>query len=220
MNASGPMKYPRTPYWPSSPAVAPDGRITRDPAAFIGQEIVMTEKLDGGNTLLYRGNAYGRSVSMPATAPWFGLVKKHHAWKTTGLDCYLYGEDIYGVHSIAYAPVSEDRTFYAFALRRGEIFESHDALVELAGKLNMPVVPVLWRGRVSSVEQINRMIADAHAAPSGLGGEREGVVLRLAEAFHASAFEQSVVKSVRAGHVQTDEHWSRNWQPCRLIRAA
>ena len=30
---------------------------------------------------------------------------------------YLYGEDIYAVHSIAYDPVHEDTTFHAFALR-------------------------------------------------------------------------------------------------------
>jgi len=45
------------------------------------------------------------------------MVKKHHAWKITDPDVHLYGEDIYGVHSIEYAPVRETETFHAFALR-------------------------------------------------------------------------------------------------------
>ena len=118
--------------------------------------------------------------STPARAPWFAMVKKHHAWKTAGLDSCIYGEDIYGVHSIGYDPVSEDRTFYAFGLRLGDVFESFAALEGLACELNIPVVPVLWRGRLSSVEQADRLIAGAHAGPSCLGGEREGVVMRLA----------------------------------------
>ena len=48
------------------------------------------------------------------------MVKKHHAWKVTEPNVYLYGEDIYGVHSITYGPVEEQKTFYAFGLRDGE----------------------------------------------------------------------------------------------------
>ena len=51
-----------------------------------------------------------------------------------------------------------------------------------------------------------------------LGGEREGVVLRLERGFPAAEFQDNVCKSVRVGHVQTDEHWTRNWRPCRIER--
>jgi hypothetical protein len=46
--------------------------------------------------------------------------------------------------------------------------------------------------------------------PSIYGGVREGVVVRVADAFHASAFPVSLGKWVRAEHVQTDEHWSHS----------
>ncbi len=45
------------------------------------------------------------------------MVKKHHAWKVTEPDVFLYGEDIYGVHSITYGPVPENETFHSFSLR-------------------------------------------------------------------------------------------------------
>ena len=53
-----------------------------------------------------------------------------------------------------------------------------------------------------------------------LGGEREGVVLRLACGFPALEFPNNACKSVRPGHVQTEEHWTRNWRPCRIARTS
>ncbi len=188
-----------------------------DPGRFAGVPVVVTEKLDGSNILLHDGKVYGRSVSAPSEAKWTAMVKKHHAWKVTGPDVYLYGEDIYGVHSIVYAPVPEDRTFYAFALRDGTGAFAPFADVEgYAGRHAIPVVPVLFRGIVRSVAELRAFLERAHAEPSILGGEREGVVVRRAAGFPEAEFPLNVCKSVRAGHVQSDEHWTRNWKPCKL----
>ena len=134
-------------------------------------------------------------------------------------DVFLYGEDIYGVHSIEYDPVPEDRTFYAFALRlKDGSFGSFHEMTEYATTHAIPVVPVLFEGTFDSVQQVRDLVSDAHAQPSALGGEREGVVLRLAAGFPAAEFPRSVCKSVRVGHVQSDEHWSKRWRPCRIAR--
>jgi hypothetical protein len=217
--ASHVWKYPRTPYWPDSPTKARDGDTLTDPERFVGRRVVVTEKLDGSNTLLHRGEVYARSVSAPAAAKWLGMVRKHHAWKVTEPDVFLYGEEIYGVHSIAYDPVPEDETFHAFALRYGDgSFGSFREMVDYARSRAIPVVPVLFEGTFDSVQQVRDFVTEAHAQPSALGGEREGVVLRLAAGFPAPDFEHSVCKSVRVGHVQSDEHWSTRWRPCRLAR--
>ena len=188
-----------------------------DPGRFVGVPVVVTEKLDGSNILLHDGKVYGRSVSAPSEAKWTAMVKKHHAWKVTGPDVYLYGEDIYGVHSIAYGPVPQDRTFYAFALRDGTGAFAPFADVEgYAGRYAIPVVPVLFRGIFRTVAELRAFLERAHAEPSVLGGEREGAVMRLAFGFPEAEFTFNVCKSVRAGHVQSDEHWTRNWKPCKL----
>lgn len=217
---TSPPKYPRTPYLPYSPSIAPDSDRLADPSRFVGEPVVVSEKLDGSCTLLHRGEVYGRSVAAPTTAKWMAMVKKHHAWKVTAPDSFLYGEDIYGVHSIEYEPVREDETFYAFALRdASDRFSSFGALVDFAWQREIPVVPVLFDGVFQSENTLRSFVDEAHAEPSTLGGEREGVVIRLARSFPASEFRHSVCKSVRAGHVQTDEHWTRNWRSCRLARA-
>ncbi len=211
------LKYPATPYWPYSPAIGRDERVHPAPKRFVGPRVVATEKLDGTNTLIHQGQVYTRSVSAPSEAKWMAMVKKHHAWKVRGTDAYLYGENIYAVHSIEYGPVRERETFYAFALRdeRG-VFASFGDLEAYAAAKDIPMVPVLYRGRFATIKEIRDFLERAHEQPSSLGGAREGVVLRLEAGFPGSDFAGNVCKSVRRGHVQADEHWTRNWQPCAI----
>ena len=214
-------KYPSTPYWPWSPTIGRGDAVHEAPERFVGEDVVATEKLDGGNTLLHCGGVYARSVAAPSEGKWMAMAKKHHAWKVTEPDAYLYGEDIYGQHSIAYDPVPEAATFHAFALRDGEgTFAAFAALEGYAAERRIPVAPVLYRGRFRSVAELREFMNETQRQPSALGGEREGVVLRLARGFPAAEFAHNVCKSVRVGHVQTDEHWTRNWRPCRIVRSA
>ena len=214
-------KYPKTPYWPWSPSIGRGDGVHPNPDRFVGESVVVTEKLDGGNTLLHAGKVYGRSVAAPSEGKWMAMVKKHHAWKVTEPDAWLYGEDIYGVHSIEYGPVPEDKTFHAFALRdaRGA-FASFGELEAYATQRRIPVAPVLFRGCFASISELRMFVDRAQGEPSVLGGKREGVVLRLARGFPAEEFPINVCKSVRPGHVQTDEHWTRNWKPCRIERSS
>jgi len=213
------LKYPRTPYWPFSPGIGRHDTVHPDPQRFVGRPVVVTEKLDGSNVLIHRGKVYGRSVADEAAHKWMAMVKKHHAWKVAEPDAYLYGEDIYGVHSIEYGAVREEETYYAFALRdsRGD-FSSMAALERFATERNISVVPVIFRGVFASIAQMRGFIERQHSKRSVLGGEREGVVVRVAEGFASAQFARSACKSVRRDHVRTDRHWTRNWRPCKLRR--
>ena len=147
------------------------------------------------------------------------MVKKHHAWKVTEPNVYLYGEDIYGVHSITYGPVEEHKTFYAFGLRDGEgAFAAFADVESYAKQRGIPIVPILFEGYFGSVAEIRAFVESAHREPSVLGGQREGVVMRLARGFPTAEFSENVCKSVRVGHVQTNEHWTRHWRPCRIAK--
>ena len=214
-------KYPKTLYWPWSPSIGRDDGVHPDPSRFVGEPVVVTEKLDGGNTLLHAGKVYARSVLAPSEGKWMAMVKKHHAWKVQEPSVRLYGEDIYGVHSIEYEPVPEHETFYAFALRdAGGAFASFAEVEAYAKERQIPVVPVLFKGRFRSVAEIRAFVERAHGESSMLGGEREGVVLRLARGFPTPEFPSNVCKSVRPDHVQSDEHWTRKWRPCRIARVS
>jgi len=215
-----PPKYPSTPHWPWSEKVHRDDSYHINPEFFVGKEIVITEKLDGGNTCPWNGQVYARSTTAPAVAGWFAMVKKHHAWKTSQVrKLFFYGEDLYGVHSIEYDPIKEDNTYHLFAVRHTSgKFLSWDALVALAASYKLPVAPVSFRGTFDSVDDVTDWFKENRPVPSSLGPEREGFVMRVVESFPADQFSTNVCKYVRANHVQTDEHWTRNWKPCRIKR--
>ena len=179
---------------------------------------MVTEKLDGSNILLHDGEVYGRSVSAPSGEGWMAMVKKHHAWKVTEPDIYLYGEDIYGIHSIAYEAVPENRTFYAYSLRdETGAFASFAEMSAFAIRREIPIIPVLFEGSFHSVAEIRAFVDQAHEESSVLGGEREGIVIRLARGFSESEFSLNICKSVRVEHVKDDEHWTKNWQSCKVL---
>lgn len=80
------------------------------------------------------------------------------------------------------------------------------------------VVPVVFRVAFASLTEMREFIRGEHARQSALGGEREGIVVRIAGGFASAEFARNVCKSVRQDHVQTDRHWTRNWRPCALRR--
>src|SRR4051812_23462686 len=62
------LKYPRTFHLPDSPGASADDRIQRD-LSWLDGELVVTEKLDGGNLTFTRDAMYGRSPDS-GTQPW------------------------------------------------------------------------------------------------------------------------------------------------------
>ena len=52
--------------------------------------------------------------------------------------------------------------------------------------------------------------------PSEFGGEKEGIVIRLKDTFPFDKYIESTAKYVRENHVQTDVHWSKNWNPANI----
>jgi len=190
------------------------------PEIFTNQPVVITEKLDGGNTCLWNGEVYARSTSQPSRAGWMSMVRKHHAWKRSGMTTHaFYGEDLYGIHSIEYDAIREDQTYRLFAVRDlvKDQFVSWSAVREMAGILSVPTVPVLFEGTFPSAAALTNWFEDHLSEPSVLGPVREGFVIRLAQAYRPSEHSQFVAKYVRANHVQTDEHWTRNWKSCQII---
>jgi len=112
------QKYPKTPHLPFSPehqdddVVLPDSHCTQ----FVGKEVIITEKLDGGNCQLFQGKIFARTTSKEATHPSFGPVKQLYSQFQFLIPDHLvlYGENMYGIHSIEYGNL--DSYFYLFAI--------------------------------------------------------------------------------------------------------
>lgn len=208
------LKYPRTYHFPFSPGTTSDDRIKNDWQAILSNELVVTEKLDGENTCIKFDGVYARSHAAPTLNPW--AKNMWMIWeqvKNSLGDFDIFGENLYGLHSIEYANL--ESYFYIFAIRDGDKWLSWDEVVFYAHLLDLPTVPVLGRG-IFTENDLKILINKTLLEGSQLGGVCEGVVCRKAEGFETANFSDSLLKYVRKNHVKTDAHWTRNWQRAKL----
>lgn len=210
-------KYGRTYHLPWSPGTTSDDKISNDISLLIGNDIVITEKLDGENTGMTNDGVYARSHATFTTSPWSREVRQLHNIKVRGNlseDEFLFGENLEGIHSIEYTNLKS--YFYIFGVRDNNIWVPWSSVEEYSYLLDIPTVPVLFKGIVKSEEELKELVERLVSEKSELGGEREGIVIRSAGMFHNDDFAENVSKWVRANHVQTDEHWTINWKKAKI----
>lgn len=191
-------KYPRTPHLPWSPGGSRDDLLLSDTSQFDGQLVVITEKMDGENTTLYRDGHHARSIN-PSPHPsrdWIRRLQSEigylipEGWR-------VCGENLFARHSIPY----EDLPSYFMIF---SIWDEHNRCLswanteEWASLLGLHTVPVLYQGLWN--EKYTRSL---RLPPTTC----EGYVVRIADGFLYAEFPQKVAKYVRPHHVQTDEHW-------------
>lgn len=121
-----------------------------------------------------------------------------------------FGEWCYAKHSIEYT--SLPGYFMLFAIRHiteqyGNLWAPWEYVSEVARELEIPTVPVIWRGEVNSAKDLEKLTLKLASMPSMCGGVREGLVVRYEEQFNDDRFPEFVMKFVRKNHVQTTEHW-------------
>lgn len=195
-------KYPKTMHLPWSPGLQNDDRLMPDVDCFLGKEVVITEKMDGENTTMYRDYIHARSIDSQ-NHPSRNWVKGRHGrikhlipegWR-------ICGENLYATHSIHYEDLTD--YFMLFSVwSRGNVCMSWNITEQYAKILDVPTVPVLYRGKWDEWVKVHAL-TDAFVYQDG----KEGYVVRVADSFCYTDFDKSVAKYVRKDHIQTDEHW-------------
>jgi len=109
------------------------------------------------------------------------------------------GEYLYARHSIAYEDLPSYFLGFSAWNERNEALGWDDTL-DFFELLGIHPVPEIYRGPFD--EALLRRIADSMDTK-----RNEGFVVRLAGPIAYSTFGTSVVKWVRAAHVQTQKHW-------------
>jgi hypothetical protein len=172
---------------------------------FAGREVVITEKMDGENTTIYSdGACHARSVESR-----YHKSRGYVRGKAAEIGCHLpvgwrlVGENLFAQHSIVYNELPD------FFVLFGVVDSANTArpwqeVEDWAELLDIPHVPVIWRGRWSTAVT-RRLYPFASRAGAVIA---EGYVVRVATGFPMDEFSEHVAKFVRRGHVQRDEeHW-------------
>jgi hypothetical protein len=195
------VKYPKTFHLPFSPGLTNDDKVIKTLVNFDNREVVVTEKMDGENTTLYRDYCHARSLDSRhhESRNWIKRFHGEIAHKIPA-DWRICGENLYAQHSISYTDLLS--YFYGFSIFDNVKNTAFDWDSTLYSFSELGIVPVkeLYRGKFDI-----QLIQDL--AESLDTSKQEGLVVRIADEFHFDDFNKSVVKWVRHGHVQTDEHW-------------
>lgn len=216
----GSVKYPRTYHLPWSPGATSDDKVLESAGHLVGREVVVTEKVDGECTTIYRGGCHARSLD---TAPhssrdWVRSLAGRVGYELPD-GWRVVGENLFAQHSICYSALPS--YFLGFGIYEGDPADGGRCLPwsdteQYLEMLGISRVPVLYRGPWDEVA-----VRACFTGVSHLGGLQEGYVVRLAGEFPTALHRWSVAKYVRRGHVQTDEHWlSRPVTPNGLARVA
>lgn len=217
------FKYPRTIHFPWSLGTSSDDRIMHSVAHFEKMpEVVVTEKLDGENTSMYRDHIHARSLDS-RSHPSQNWVRQLHGqiaheipegWR-------ISGENMYAQHSIRYERLST--FFYVISIwNEKNVCLSWDDTKAYSAMLGLEVVPELYRGPWNE-----KKIKACWTGVSRYADEQEGYVVRNVEAFPypiADKDNETVVfselaKYVREKHVRTDTFWRQTWVPNKLESA-
>jgi hypothetical protein len=208
-------KYPRSFHLPWSPGATSDDKRLPDVSALLGVELVITEKCDGSNLTYARSGVFSRSHSGAPAHPSFDLAKATHARLAhliaDGISVFC--EYCYAVHSIEYEGLPDYSLVFGIRDEVALAWWAWDHVVAEAARLELPTVPVLFRGAVKSERELRKLTERLSGEPSWFGGQREGVVVRAADAFEDADFAKNLAKWVRKDHVTTEEHWAH--QPVR-----
>lgn len=195
-------KYPRTYHLPWSEGITNDDKVLKSTENFEEELIVVTEKMDGENTTLYKEGSHARSIDSKhhPSRDWLKAFHSTLSYKFDevsehcGFDnLRICGENLYAKHSIKYTDL--ESYFYGFSAWDGEYCLNWDLTMSVFHRLGITPVPVLSYAIFD--EGLLRHTTNY----------REGYVVRLAAGFHMEDFSESVAKFVRANHVQTDIHW-------------
>lgn len=197
------VKYPSTPYLLDSHSVDPNDSFVKGDL-FKGQQVIVTEKVDGECTTLGYNYTHARSLDSRHHESRSHIKnmwsQKHYQLPEGWRVC---GENMYAKHSISYFDL--DSYFLGFSVwnEKNECLPWSETL-EWFELLDLTPVPVLYEGEYDA-SLIHRIWRDYSL---DVRRESEGYVIRLTDGFNHDTFSQSVAKWVRPNHVQTTDHWA------------
>ncbi len=194
------VKYPRSMHLPWSLGKTKDDKTLKDCHHFEGKIVVVTEKMDGENTTIYKDYIHARSID--GRNHWSrSRVKTLQSRIGHELGSYrLCGENLQAEHSIAYDSLED--YFYLFSVwSELNICLSWKETQEWATLLELTTVPVLYHG-LWDEKLIQGLFSDSKR------DTMEGYVVRIEDSFSYMDFSKSLAKFVRADHVNPDsDHW-------------
>lgn len=195
------VKFPRTYHLPWSPNLQNDDRMLESLDGFMGEEVVITEKMDGENTTMYKDYIHARALEFSPRKDRTWIRALHGRIKNDIPDGWrLCGENLYAEHSIHYIDLPSYFMLFSVWDEKNTCMSWHETIT-WADLLDLEIPPVIYKGPWPGGPTLENVLK--------LDNSKEGYVVRVTREFPYKDYRRLVGKYVRAKHVTTDEHWTR-----------
>ena len=212
------VRHPRTYHLPYSPIVTAvqhnaelakrwDDKVMKSLDRFQGQRVIVTVKMDGMQSTLYKDYMHARTPDFKSDVTWTWLQNFHKKF------CYeipegwrLNVENLWGsagtaikyshlpLYTMAWMLWNDKNECLSWDATVEWVSLFSEILKEAGVEKGLPLVPVLYDG-IYDEDKIKSLYQ-----PTFNGDEMEGFVVRLADGFHYRDFRWCVGKYVRSSH--------------------
>jgi hypothetical protein len=202
------IKYPQTLHLPWSEGRGRDDGVLQDVSCFDDKHIVVTVKMDGEDTTMYRDDIHFRSLDS-APHPSQDYVRALHGrikhlipngWR-------ICGENLYARHPIHYTDLHDWFLVFSVWDEKNECLGWYET-IQFCRSLNLAYVDNFTVLNMKVAPENHRVLIPNDF----IYGEIEGYVVRNSGTFHYNDFSKNVAKWVRKDHVQSNEHWKKKWR--------
>jgi len=205
------IKYPRTYHLPWSETITEDDKRLQSIDHFLGKKVVITIKMDGEQSTLYKDYYHARSIDS-GNHPSRTWIKNLHS--QIGYDIpdnwRICGENLYAKHTIQYHNLESYFMVFSIWNDRNICLNWNDT-IEWCHLLGLNIVPTLYIGEfnIDLIKSLYRPVYNDDLC--------EGYVTRLFDSFSYREFKNSVAKFV-SGQFNNDITGRHNWKYEKLIQ--
>ncbi len=192
---------------PWSLGLSSDDKVIKSLDRFIGQRVIVTEKMDGENVTMYNDYIHQRSLTSQLKETYNSIIKE--IWSEFNYmipqHYRICCESLIAQHSIPYNDLNSFIQIFNVWCKNKCL--SWDDTIDTYNTLNvystrLAIVPILYDGIYNQNTIHNIWQALQHTS--------EGYVIRIADSFDSNEFNQCVGKYVRPNHVTTETHWKHS----------
>lgn len=198
------VKYPRTYHLPWSETITSDDKRLQSVDHFIGKQIVLTVKMDGEQSSLYKDYYHARSIDS-GNHPSRTWLKNLHGQISYDIPegWRICGENLFAKHTIHYHNLRNYFMVYSI-WNENNICLDWKTTIEWCHLLGLETVPVIYIG-LFDIDLIKNLYDSKFE-----DDDCEGYVIRLVDNFSYRDFKNSVAKFVAqefSDDVKNRHHW-------------
>lgn len=181
-------RFPAMPLWPTAERANAHEPVQLKPRNLLEEDIVITELVTGHKAALTGGKCLAWAGEADSQDNWQENTARRHGWRTLGMDHTIYGQVLRAGANSRYRRDTDADNLLIYGVRAENVILSWEETEQMAEALNLNLVPLVFRGKISDRQELDDFLSLALRQPSHLHGARAGLVIRQTRQLAAAEY--------------------------------